>query len=99
MITHIVLFKLKERSKEYIREALGLLEGLEGKIASLRGITVGEDVSQAGRSYDVGIIARFENLDGLESYRVDPAHVVVAKRLNEICSSIVALDFEEKCIE
>jgi len=95
MITHIVLFKLKDEDKENKAEALGLLQGLDGRIPTLRGITVGEDVSRAGRSYDVGIIARFDDMAGLESYRLDPAHVAAAKRLNEICSSIVALDFKE----
>ncbi len=95
MITHIVLFKLNDEDKENKAEAMGLLQGLDGRIPTLRGITVGEDLSRAKRSYDVGIIARFDDMDGLESYRVDPAHVAVAKRLNEICSSIVALDFKE----
>jgi len=95
MITHIVLFKLKDKDEGNRAEALGLLQGLDGRIPTLRGITVGEDLSRAGRSYDVGIIARFDDMAGLESYRADPAHVVAAKRLNEICSSIVALDFKE----
>ncbi len=99
MITHIVLFKLKDRNEKNTAEALSLLRGLDGKIPALRGLTVGEDVSRAGRSYDLGIITRFDDLAGLETYRADPVHVVAAKRLNEICSSIVALDFEENQIE
>jgi len=95
MIIHIVLFKLKDKGAEDQAEAMSLLKGLDGNIPTLRGLSVGEDVSRSGRSYDVGIIARFDDMDGLETYRVDPAHVIVARRLNEICSSIVALDFEE----
>ncbi|MFQ5480216.1 MAG: Dabb family protein [Thermodesulfobacteriota bacterium] len=96
MIIHIVLFKLKKRSEVNIKECLELLRGLMGKVPALKALTVGEDVVQAERSYDVGIIAGFEDMAGLESYRSHPEHVSVAKRLNELSSSIVALDFEEK---
>jgi len=96
MITHIVLFKLKKRSDEEVEEALESLRALEGVVPTLQGITVGADIVQAARSYDFGLIARFDDLAGLEAYRRHPAHVEVAGRLNEISSSIVAVDFEEK---
>ncbi|MFQ5354057.1 MAG: Dabb family protein [Thermodesulfobacteriota bacterium] len=96
MIIHIVLFKLKERKDLHIEESLKLLRGLMGKVPSLMALNVGKDVVQGERSYDVGIIAGFEDLAGLESYRTHPEHVVVAKRLKELSESIVALDFEEK---
>ncbi len=99
MITHIVLFKLKDAGVDTRGEVVSLLQGLDGRIPTLRALSVGEDVSHSGRSYDVGIIARFDDLAGLESYRVDPVHVKVARRLNEICSSIVALDFEENRVD
>ncbi len=95
MVIHIVLFKLKERSEDNLKECLGLLSGLMGKVPSLRALTVGEDVVKAERSYDVGIIAGFDDLEGLESYRSHPEHVTAAKRLNELSESIVALDMEE----
>ncbi|MFQ5428094.1 MAG: Dabb family protein [Thermodesulfobacteriota bacterium] len=96
MIIHIVLFKFKERTEAHINESLENLRGLMGKVPSLKALTVGEDVVQGERSYDVGIIAGFEDLAGLESYRSHPEHVIVANRLKEISESIVALDFEEK---
>ncbi len=96
MIIHVVLFKLKERSEAHIKESLEILRALMGKIPSLMALNVGEDVVRAERSYDIGIIAGFEDLAGLESYRSHPEHVTVARRMNEISESIVALDFEEK---
>ncbi len=96
MITHIVLFKLRERSRKNMDKALGLLRGLEGAVPTLRGLTVGEDVVRAGRSHDIGLIARFDDLSGLEAYRKDPKHVRVAEHMREISGSIVAVDFEEK---
>jgi len=96
MITHIVLFKLKNRTAEEVEGALRALRALEGVVPTLRGLTVGADVVQAARSYDIGLIARFDDLAGLKAYREHPEHVAVAKYLGSISSSIVAVDFEEK---
>ncbi len=96
MITHVVLFKFKEESEGEMEGVLNSLRALYGVVPSLRGLSVGRDVVRARRSYDMGLIARFDDLAGLEAYRKHPAHVAVAGRLNELCSSIVAVDFEEK---
>lgn len=94
MITHIVLFKLKGRSQENIEDAQNRLRTLTGKVPSLRQLEVGRDVVRSERSYDLALIARFDNLDGLQAYQVHPAHVPVANHMRNISESIVAVDFE-----
>ncbi len=95
MITHIVLFKLENRTPETVEESLRALRALEGVVPTLRGLTVGADIVHAARSYDIGLIARFDDLAGLEAYREHPEHVAAAKYLNSVCSAIAAVDFEE----
>jgi len=52
MITHIVLFKLKDNSKESIEKAQNILRGMEGRIPELKDIEVGVDITRSDRSYD-----------------------------------------------
>ncbi|MFQ5441433.1 MAG: Dabb family protein [Thermodesulfobacteriota bacterium] len=94
MITHIVFFKLKDSSEEQIRKAAGVLAGLKGKVAALRGLEVGVDVVRSVRSYDIALTARFDSLEGLESYRAHPEHVKAANYLKEVSEAIAAVDYE-----
>jgi len=89
-----VLFRLKERSVEKIQEAVGVLRGLEGVIPSLRGLEVGVDVVRSGRSYDIALVARFDDLEGLDAYRTHPGHVKVIEYIDGVKESVVAVDFE-----
>ena len=44
MITHIVFFKLKDRSEENIQRTREVLASMEGKIPQLRSLEVGVDI-------------------------------------------------------
>lgn len=94
MITHVVLFKLKERDEANIAAARDVLRGLEGKVPTLRQLEVGIDVLRSERSYDLALVARFDDLDGLQAYQVHPAHVPVLTYLRAACDAIVAVDYE-----
>lgn len=94
MITHIVLFKLKDRSPEKIEEARMTLMSLKGKIPSLRHIEVGVDILKKERSHDLALTAEFDDLDGLQAYQVDPFHVEIAKYIATVQESVVAVDYE-----
>ena len=77
MITHIVLFKLKDRSPESVAKARDALASLAGNVPTLRSIEVGTDVVHGPRSYDVAVVAKFDFVEDLEAYRVHPFHVGV----------------------
>ena len=94
MITHIVLFKLKDKSPEKIEEARRTLMSLKGKVPSLRHIEVGVDVMRKERSYELALTAKFDDLAGLQAYQVDPFHVEVAKYISTVQDSVVAVDYE-----
>lgn len=94
MITHIVFFKLIDRSPDSINRARDVLMGLAGKVPQLRHLEVGVDVGRTARSYDLALITKFESMADLEAYRVHPAHVEVADYIASVRSDSAAVDYE-----
>lgn len=94
MITHIVFFKLKERSEAVVSETVNVLRNMEGKIPQLRYIEVGVDVLHTERSYDIALITKFDSLDDLQAYQVHPVHQEVIQHMNNVRESSVAVDYE-----
>lgn len=93
-LTHSVLFKLHDPQPATLAEAMARLRGLVGQVPSLRQLEVGADVLHTGRSYDLALIARFDDRAGLEAYQTHPAHVAVLTYLRSITAASVAVDFE-----
>ena len=96
MITHVVLFKLKDRSPRSIEKARDVLLGLKGKVPVLRYLEVGIDVLNSERSYDIALITKFDSMDDLQAYQVHPAHLEVAKYIMAERESAISVDFESK---
>lgn len=72
MYTHIVFFLLKEPAEapEFEERLLALRD----QVPSLAEIEVGVDDAPEGRSAHLSLLTRFADADGLEAYRVHPAH-------------------------
>ena len=94
MITHVVLAKLNDRSAENIESTRVLLRSLSGRIPSLRFLEVGKDLTRSEGSYDVALIAKFDDLEGLNTYRLHPIHVPVSAKLKELAASTVVVDYQ-----
>jgi predicted GTPase len=95
MITHIVLFKLKERTPEGIEKARQLLLSMDGKVEQLRHLEVGVDLIHSERSADIALTTKFDSMEELQAYQVHPYHATeVAAYLRSVCSSVVAADYE-----
>lgn len=95
MITHIVFFKLVDRSPDSISKAKSVLLSMEGKIQQLRHLEVGVDVIHSPRSYDLALVTKFDSLEDLESYQVHPYHQgEVVKYIKSVAESSVAVDYE-----
>jgi len=93
-LTHIVMVKLKDPTPENIEEAVAKIRSMDGKIEVLKSLEVGRDVVRSERSYDLGLIAKFEDRAGLEIYNTHPVHLPVLAYLRERMSAITAVDFE-----
>ncbi|HXI09432.1 MAG TPA: Dabb family protein [Thermodesulfobacteriota bacterium] len=94
MITHVVLFRLKDRSAENIDKAKKVLEGLSGMVPVLRHLEVGVDLIKSERSYDIALTAKFDSLEDLEAYQNHPFHLEVAGYMAGVRESAIAVDYE-----
>lgn len=95
MIRHIVFFKFKADATE--AQILDLEEGLKGLpalIPEIRGFEVGRDVLRSERSFDLGLVSTFDDLDALQRYQVHPDHQVVVAKVRQIAEKVVAVDYE-----
>ena len=95
MITHIVLFKLSDPTAENLTATLNKLLSMDGKIDLLRHLEAGIDVVRSERSYDIALTTRFDSLEDLQSYQIHLYHAgEVIPHMKAVCSSIVAVDYE-----
>ncbi|NOU93782.1 Dabb family protein [Paenibacillus sp. LMG 31456] len=95
MITHIVFFKLKDRSPEAVKATAQVLTNMEGKIPVLKYIEVGLDVLHLERSYDIALITKFESLEDLQAYDVHPLHLGVKEHMKQVLDGTsVCVDFQ-----
>ena len=97
MIRHIVLFKLKngdegagETIKKEIKERL---DSLPGRIGVIRSMEAGINLLRSERAYDLALVATFDSLEDLESYRVHPAHREFIDFISPYREKSVAVDY------
>ena len=93
MFTHIVLMKFKDRSPEQIAKARDLILSMEDKIDTLREMIIEADVLKTERSYDLGLITRFDDRAGYDVYATHPVHLPVLAQIGEWLDSVAVVDF------
>jgi len=99
MITHIVLWRLKETAHgntkaENARIFKERLEALNGKIEGLIHLEVGCDFSASEMSADVALYSTFPTRDDLTFYQKHPEHLAVAAFVREAMSERRVIDYE-----
>ena len=96
MVVHIVMFRFKDENKdENIEKVKSRLMALPEKIESLRSMEVGVDFLHSERSMDLVLTSTFDDRDGLESYRVHPAHQEVVSLIKEVTLESRVVDYEK----
>lgn len=94
MLTHMVVFKLKkETPSEIIADIEAHMGRLPDAIEEIRHYSFGRDVVQSDRSYDFGLVSRFDDLEAMKRYQVHPDHLALVEKLKAICTDIIAVDF------
>lgn len=93
MLIHLVLFKYAEGTDADARArhvaALRSLAALPGVIE----LAAGPDIVGSARSYDTGLLARFDHRGALDAYAMHPDHVPVAEMGRAMSAQIVSVDF------
>jgi hypothetical protein len=94
MVKHIVMFKLAQNTPENLDAAVNALNGMVGKIETLRLLEVGRNYSASERSYDLVLTTHFDDRAGLETYAGHKDHLPVIKLMQSLCSQSVVVDYE-----
>ena len=99
MIRHVVMWKLKNHAEGHSRPENAarmavMLESLPARIPEIKGLQVGFDVVRGEGSYDVVLVADFDDLEALGRYQRHPDHVKVAEFVTKVRDSRAAVDFE-----
>ena len=95
MIRHVVVFKLKPGVSEAQRdEWLEMSRRLHGRIELVREFKIGVDLLRIPRSYDVAVVADFDNLEDVSAYAEHPEHLPAVELSRELSEHIVSVDFE-----
>ncbi len=94
MFTHVVFFKLKDKSKETLEKVKNDLLALKDKIPQIKELEVGIDILQTERSYDVILYSKFESLDEMKAYQVHPEHVKFSEYIRTVKEAINSVDYE-----
>ena len=95
MLKHVVLFKFKPETTETDIDILATgLGALPEIITEIREFVFGRDVVRSERSYDFGLVSSFDDRAALNAYAIHPDHQLVVAHVKQICSSVVAIDFE-----
>ena len=95
MIRHVAVFRfVPEFTTDQREHWMSLLRALPAQIPSLRHMSVGADVLGAEFSYELAIVADFDDLAGLDSYNRHPAHAEVLRISAPVKISLATVDFE-----
>lgn len=92
MYTHVVLFKLKDKTDTawFVEQ----LRSMDGKIAELKEIEVGINDVEADRNFDVALITRHDSKAQMLAYQDSQYHqVVVLPNIKPLIEMSKAVDF------
>jgi hypothetical protein len=92
MLTHIVVFRFDDDADA--DGAAKRLRAMEGRVPSLRSITVGRNAVASEFAYDLALVTTFDDVAGLEAYQVDPVHLEAAIWIRERVAARAVVDFE-----
>src|SRR4051812_14760933 len=96
MLRHVVLIKwTDDATPEQTASAVSALRALPAAVPEIRAYEVGTDLGLRDGTYDVGIVAQFDDADGWRAYLGHPAHVaVLADLISPIAANRVSVQFQ-----
>jgi len=100
MVTHIVMWKLKDTAEGNTKEENAKiikqkLEALADKIDVIQRIEVGLDFNGSEMAYDVALYSVFADREGLDTYQNHPAHLEAAGFVRSVVQARTVVDYEQ----
>ncbi len=94
MFTHVVFFKLNDRTPENAEKLRDALLSMASKIPQIKHMEVGVNVIPSERAFDVALFQRFDSLHDLQEYQAHPNHQEVLKYVLAVTASRASVDYE-----
>ena len=95
MIKHIVMYRLKDRTRQNADALCEKFMSMQGKIDVLRHIEAGVDEVRSDRGVDVVLVCRFDSMEDMEIYKTHPVHLPVMAYVREVVEKSHSVDFIE----
>lgn len=93
MLTHIVLFKLKDRSPENIARTRDRIAEIAGRIPPLQSMTAAANVIESPAAYDIALVETFESVEALHAYQTHPVHLDLLKDVMPGFETFASVDY------
>jgi hypothetical protein len=95
MIEHIVLFKWQSTAApDAIATAMQALAQMPEQIPDIVTLSCGENFSDRAQGFTHGLVVRFRDRAGLETYLPHPAHqTIVQNFIKPIVAEVLAMDY------
>ena len=94
MVTHIVIFKMKDPSPEIIESTRARIAQIEGQIPQLRSLKVGANLVKGEYNYDLALVATCDTVEDLLVFEQHPIHLALLQDVMSRYSSFYVVDFE-----
>ncbi|MDE6566027.1 MAG: Dabb family protein [Clostridia bacterium] len=94
MIKHIVMYKLKNPTKENCQAMVDKFMSMQGKIDVLKSVIAGSDILKSERSFDVCLECVFENVKDMQTYQSHPVHIPVREFVGSLVEKAHSVDYE-----
>ena len=93
MLTHVVMFKLRDRSAGHVAHCKELLDGLPPLIPEIKRFDVGVNVIESPRSYDLVLVSEFDDEAALQRYQLHATHAEVQAYLRDQADAVAVVDY------
>jgi hypothetical protein len=90
VIRHVVLMRFAEPA--HAPEAKARLDALLGVVPELLSLQVDLDVLRTDASWDLALVSTHDDLEALQAYQADPAHVEVIQWLRPLLVDRASVD-------